>query len=283
MSRRSLAGCAALLFAACANAPAQDPPKEVEKVIDVIVTKDGIDAAQIEQLTFPEPEGVSITTPDGFTLSATFYGGILGKKTPVLILLHDLGGSAGELNELARWLQTNFGFASIVPDLRGHGNSPLPNAPELEPDKFSGAQLTNILAAEWSLVDWSFPRLAGKKQGQDVKQLVMISPVDSYKGVRMTAIKEPLFTGREFETPLNVWLVYASTDKQQKKDVEMIQDHLVKGRKDEGSTGVYVAAYDASGAAIANLEAFRAGLGEFVYYKLYKDHTKYPWEVRGIK
>ena len=297
---------------------AQEPATS-EKQLNVIVTQTGIDPAQRSQIEFPDPESVTITTPDGISIAATFYGGVLGKKTPVLILLHDLAGDSTDLNTLARWLQQNYGYASIVPDLRGHGQSVLADKPDLKPDKFTAAQFvsiaadiegckrflrdqknnegllnidmltlvavgkSNILAVEWSLADWSFPTLNGKKQGQDVKQLVMISPETSYKGSRMTALKEPLFSGKNFESPLHVWLNCHGDDPEQERDVDSIESSLMKGRKNTQNAGVYRATYDASGAAIANIDSFRSGLGEFVYFKLYSDAGKFPWVVRGIK
>ncbi len=320
---RTTRTCVSVVLSMCASgmlaAQTAQEPVAGEKQLNVIVTQSGIDAAQREQIEFPEPEPVSFTTADGIKLSATFYGGVLGKKTPVLILLHDLGGSAAELNELGLWLQRNFGYASLVPDLRGHGNSTLADFPDLTPDKFNAAQFasmaadiegckrflrvqknnegllnidmltvvavgkTCILAVEWSQVDWSFPVLNGKKQGQDIKQLVLLSPESSYKGNRMASLKEPLFSGKDFDTPLNVWLVHDENDEPQSRTVESIQSSLMKGRKDLQNTGVYVAGFSASGAAIAHVEEFRKVLGEFVYLKLYKDAGKFPWEVRMVK
>ena len=40
-----------------------------------------------------------------------------------------------------------------------------------------------VLAAHWASRDWRYPQVGAKKQGQDVKALVMISPAKLLKGV----------------------------------------------------------------------------------------------------
>ena len=65
-------------------------------------------------------------TKDGWNIFCTFYGpkkGVRrGKDVVPIIMLHGWGGQGSEYAELATVLQS-WGFASIVPDLRGHGRS----------------------------------------------------------------------------------------------------------------------------------------------------------------
>jgi hypothetical protein len=309
-----------MLIGAAALPLAAQEPKPGGKEIDVTLTIDGIEPGQRPQIQFPQPETVSLTTPDGVRLSATFYGGVLGKKTPALILIHDLGGSSADLAEMAAWLQTNYGYASIVPDLRGHGNSPLEDQGDFDPEKISSAQFAamgndieackiylrdqqnnagllnidmltlvgvgkvNVLAVEWSFRDWSFPPLAGKKQGQDVKNLVMISPVQSHKGSRMASLKAPLFSGKEFAKPLNVLIEVGSDDKKLLREAETIETTLKRSRKKEDDPGVYLAAgYSVNGAALAKDADVRKDIAELVFVKLYQRVGEFPWEQRGIK
>jgi len=49
-----------------------------------------------------------------------------------------------------------------------------------------------VLAATWAKRDWSFPNVGSRKQGHDVKALVMISPERMLKGVPVeTALSDP--------------------------------------------------------------------------------------------
>lgn len=171
----------------------------------------------------PEPEDVSLETKDGVALKATYYPGTAKKETVPLIMLHGLGGQRGEYHRLALFLQT-LGHASIVPDLRGHGQSKLQKVDgvtrTLEADNLTrrdleamlqdvevckkflldknnegelniellcvvGAEFGSIIAARWAAYDWSVRNLPAYKQGQDVKALVFLSPVQAMKAVSM--------------------------------------------------------------------------------------------------
>ena len=74
----------------------------------------------------PAPENFFLRTKDGWNIFCTFYGpkkGVRsGKLVVPIIMLHGWGGQGSEYAELATVLQS-WGFASIVPDLRGHGRS----------------------------------------------------------------------------------------------------------------------------------------------------------------
>jgi hypothetical protein len=55
---------------------------------------------------------------------------------------------------------------------------------------------TAIHAVIWTLRDWSYKPIAGKKQGQDVKALVLINPVRSFSGINANDYyRNDLFTG----------------------------------------------------------------------------------------
>jgi len=172
----------------------------------------------------PKPEDVSLETKDGMMIKATFYPGTAKKESVPIIMVHGLEGQRGDYHSLALYLQT-LGHASIVPDLRGHGQSKVQKRPDgtpvtLEPEKLNkpmlenmvfdiqackrflmeknnagelnieqlcviGAELGAILAVRWAAADWSLQDLPAYKQGKDVKALVLLSPVASVKGVTM--------------------------------------------------------------------------------------------------
>jgi dienelactone hydrolase len=68
-------------------------------------------------------EQVKITTEDKVALVADLYRPPKGTEVaPAALLVHDAGGSRADLTELAERLAKQ-GFAVLVPDLRGHGQS----------------------------------------------------------------------------------------------------------------------------------------------------------------
>ena len=144
-----------------------------------------------------------------------------GKEVVPIIMLHGWGGRRTDYDALATTLQ-KLGHAVIVPDLRGHGDSQtqtLANGKTraFEPDRMARADFANMVldveavkkflleknnsqelniellcvigadlgaavAVEWAALDWSRRQLPAFKQGHDVKALVLLSPVQAFKG-----------------------------------------------------------------------------------------------------
>jgi pimeloyl-ACP methyl ester carboxylesterase len=46
-----------------------------------------------------------------------------------------------------------------------------------------GADVGALVAVHWAARDWSWPALAGVKQGQDVQAMVLLSPAQTFKGI----------------------------------------------------------------------------------------------------
>jgi pimeloyl-ACP methyl ester carboxylesterase len=172
----------------------------------------------------PEPEDLTLETKDGVALRCTWYPGAGKKDTIPIMLIHGWEGQRSEYHSLASGLQ-ELGHAVIVPDLRGHGQSmtrDLPNGDTdtLDPEKFRtrelesmvwdleackkflreknnagecninslclvGSEFGCIVALRWAAMDWSAPILPAFKQGQDVRAVVLLTPIQSFKGVTM--------------------------------------------------------------------------------------------------
>jgi pimeloyl-ACP methyl ester carboxylesterase len=170
--------------------------------------------------------GNELKTRDGVLLKADFYPSTKGKEAVPVILLHMWKGDRKELTHLALYLQ-NAGHAVLVPDLRGHGESTRVQMGNVEktldgskllPDDFSrmvrfdmetlkayllkknhegelnieklcvvGAEMGALVGLDWARLDWSWPTLADRKQGQDVKALVLLSPQWVFPGLNARA------------------------------------------------------------------------------------------------
>ena len=211
---------------------------------------------------------MSLEAKDGLLMKATYYPGSHGKETVPVILVHGFGGNRHALSSLAVHLQSEAGGgnAVIVPDLRGHGDSknrrgvdkvieadslPLAefkkmvvfdmeavksfligknNKGELNIEKLCvvGAEIGAIVAANWARVDWSWPPLATGKQGQDVKALVLISPPDTFKGLRMI----DALAHKDVKSKLAVLIAVGNGDSKAVKDADKIFDQFKRFHPD---------------------------------------------------
>ena len=215
-----------------------------------------------------EITGRELVTGDGVALSATFYPGTKGRESVPVILLHMWKGSRKDYAELAHLLQQN-GHAVLVPDLRGHGDSKRwtvgarsgevdvsrltadhlramvqrdmetlkaflmkkNNAGELNIEKLCvvGAEMGASVALDWARHDWSWPPLVGKKQGQDVKALVLISPQWAFRGFSLKpAMNHPAVRSR-----LSVMLLVGGDDPKAASEVRQMERIFQRYHREE--------------------------------------------------
>jgi hypothetical protein len=183
----------------------------------------------------PPVEEITLTTADRQEIVASFYPGTRDKESLAVIMLHRWNADEPQRaaqTEIALALQKDLGAAVIVPDLRGHGRSAFAeddrdrdisrwrapllatvvqdieackkflvrqnNDGKLNVDMLAviAEQELAILAAIWTITDWSYLPIAGKKQGQDVKALVFLNPVRSFNGLNGNdAYRNALYNG----------------------------------------------------------------------------------------
>jgi pimeloyl-ACP methyl ester carboxylesterase len=191
------------------------------------------------------PKDETLVTRDGVSVRATFYPGAAKKESVPIIMVHGAEGQRGDFKLLAEFLQQQ-GHSIIVPDLRGHGESTKAegvtqkldaekfnrasyeamvldveackkflmeknNAGELNIDQLCvvGAELGAIIAVRWAALDWSVPDLPAYRQGKDVKALVLLSPLNSFKGI---TLREAL-NNQAVQSQLSIQIIAGAKDK----------------------------------------------------------------------
>jgi alpha-beta hydrolase superfamily lysophospholipase len=99
------------------------------------------------------------------------------------------------------------------------------NAGEVNIDKLCivGADLGAIVAANWAMLDWSWPPLATGKQGQDVKAVVLLSPPKTVRGLTIM----PAISKRDVASKLS-WLVVYGEQESDAKDAKAVAGQLEK-------------------------------------------------------
>jgi pimeloyl-ACP methyl ester carboxylesterase len=110
----ALATSAAAICFASTCSWADDPAKTDKKSEKKIASPKDEEPAK--------PEEVELLTGDSLRLAVTYYRGSKGKETVPIVLLHMWKQSRADYKDLAVYLQSQ-GYAVIVPDLRGHGQS----------------------------------------------------------------------------------------------------------------------------------------------------------------
>ncbi|MEE2825992.1 MAG: hypothetical protein VYE64_05145 [Planctomycetota bacterium] len=214
------------------------------------------------------PETVFLVTKDGVELRAQWFPGKPDKNSVPVILLHDWNGNRKDLYGLAEYLHRERGCSVIVPDLRGHGDSvSIKNSDEvIKRAKFRKNDFLGFVedietckrflvsknnygelnidllvvgavgklcpfVVDYALRDWTWEPLAGVKQGQDVKAIVMISPERKFKNATMSpAFKIPLISGRNAE-PLPIYLTWGKRNSLSEREGKSIYSTLAGSRE----------------------------------------------------
>lgn len=212
----------------------------------------------------PPMQTLDLPTADGVKLRAFYFPSDVGKAAVPVIVVHEWQGQASPYAGLVRKL-SDLGCAVIVPELRGHGASRqlmTPAGPRtLEVAKMSrpdvlamvkvdleavkkflvqenNAERLNlnalaligvgegaIVSAQWSVGDLNFPSIGAIKQGQDVKLLVLVSPVRTHKGVSLEdTLNDPLLASLPF-------LIVVGESSRQMGDAERVFKRLETAKK----------------------------------------------------
>ncbi len=232
------------------------------------VKKQEIEIARPEDIILDTSDGVRLRVTYLAPPKAKGAEGPTNQAIP-FILLHDWEGSRNDLAQYAFFLQRQ-GHAVIVPDLRGHGGSTEVvgrnqkiDAAKFRKNEVASAQKdierckkylvqqhnkgevnidllcvvavgkTSVLAVQWTLNDWvAFPAFntKGIKQGQDVKALMLVSPVKKLAGISiLPTLKHGLFSGRGPTLPM---LIVWGASEENARECESIYNTLKKSRPD---------------------------------------------------
>lgn len=238
----------------------------IGRILLVLVLGSGVvlPAFAQDEGDLPEPRELQLETSDGVALSAHYYPGTKEKETVPVILMHAWTESHQTMIAMAAHLQAQFGYAVIVPDLRGHGSSKkTTTGEELNFDNWRAAELATvmedieackkfligennegnlnidmlsivadreatIMASNWTLRDWSYAPLGSLKQGQDVKALILMNPMRNFKGLNGNdAYQNDMFTGRAGAC----FPVLVASTRDKSRDAKNISDRMMRGRK----------------------------------------------------
>jgi len=155
-----------------------------------------------------------------------------------------------------------------------------------------GAELGAIVAMNWAVQDWSWPQLANYKQGQDVKALVLVSPTQAEKGLKVQpALKHPDVRA------LSTLIMVGGGDRKSNSYAKRLQTRLKKyhpppsrdPRETARRRSLYFVAFDTSlqGTRLLDARVDANGgsphdwIGEFIQRRLVRKQDEYPWKNRS--
>ena len=210
--------------------------------VGVVGCSDSEEELQIVGPDLPEGPGrvypisaVSFTSNDGVEVSALFGTAQDGESLPVVILLHDLGGNKSDwLNATDTYADLlERGYAALAIDMRGHGQTPLPDDRQvLELIDLEQSVLDVHAALIWlqsqSKIDVSRIAVVGSGSGGNVAYLSLGSFPELIKtGVSLSpglwgaSSLEPLLIGTGIESfgPRSMLFMVGDQDQIQAGDV----------------------------------------------------------------
>lgn len=178
----------------------------------------------------PEPRKVELRTKDGVDLSGVYFGSNAGKQAIPVLLVHGWKGAKAPYGDLCLGLRAagcavfaldyrghggsreyidpsgkKKSFNQKTMGKRDIGNIVAYDFEEvkqfLKKENNEGNLNLNALvliavrdgaipAIAWAKRDWQFPSVGSRKQGQDVKALVLVSPKRSLKGIAVEPMLE---------------------------------------------------------------------------------------------
>jgi pimeloyl-ACP methyl ester carboxylesterase len=267
--------------------------------------------------------GAELQTRDGVLLRAAYYPSLKGKAAVPVILLHMWKGDRKEYLYLAPYLQKR-GHAVLVPDLRGHGDSTKQRVGNLErtldalrlsPADFAGmvqfdmealkaylvkknndgelnieklcvvgAEMGASVAIDWARLDWSWPALGGRRQGQDVKALVLITPQWGFPGLTIRAALSDPSVLRE----LSILIIAGSDDARAVSEATRMHTVLARYHPEPLQTEVLEKKdlffvkpeTKLQGTKMLDIRELNVEttIGDFIEYRLVK--KSFPWQDR---
>lgn len=266
-------------------------------------------------------EVVAIETRDGVRLRAAFFASDKGKDAVPVMIIHEWGGQAGTYLPLGLALNKagcavlipdlrghggsmtypvpggetkEFDIGSMGPlDVKAMLTQDLESCKAFLKEKNDKEELNLnaltlvgvkegcVLAMEWAVSDWNFPSIGSRKQGQDVKALVLISPEEIHKGFRVEKAFRDRFVWR---LPT---LIIAGKDSAEADAADTIYRRLVKlrtrvSRGEPEGLKLELANAKLSGAALLKADAaVTTSTVEFVENEIIANILKHRWVSRS--
>ena len=151
-----------------------------------------------------------------------------------------------------------------------------------------GVEEGAVIAANWAAQDWNWPELPTYKQGQDVKALVLISPPQIFKRMRL----QTAFTtsNPDLRSKVSVMLISSQGDSRAAKTAKQLHNVLsryhepVPSDREERikSQDLFLVTIggQANGTTLTRNARVAASIVEFIDWRLVRRRDLFPWQRR---
>jgi alpha-beta hydrolase superfamily lysophospholipase len=271
-----------------------------------------------------KPKSLTLETKDGVALKAMYFPGKPGKETVPVIMLHGWEEHSVVWEPLAIYCQKTLGHTVIVPDLRGHGQSLTQTAgaqarqlkaEDLTPADLNamvwdvqackkflqeennkgelnlemltvvGAEFGALAALLFAQLDWGWPVLTTGKQGQDLKALALLTPIDRFKRVTaaeaVQSLRAPIST-----TKFSVLIVAGQQDRGGYSDAKRLHKQIENlYPNDLKEAGCWLVTPETNAHGVELIEPQRRlgteqVLANFIKQRLVDRKTEFEWSER---
>jgi pimeloyl-ACP methyl ester carboxylesterase len=264
------------------------------------------------------PRGEMLTAADGMQIRCAYYPSDKGTEAVPIMIVHGWGEEGTSYLALAEILQKagfavfvpdlrGHGGSTVARDGLGREI-------KLEPKKFGKAEIQAmiiadldavrgwvlqennarhlnlnaltvlgvregaIIAAHWAAKDWEAVSVPGEKQGQDVKALVYVSPLRTFKGVSGNVITEhPVVSRLPTQLIIGEQSPQASDAQRMTKQLQQLRDN----EKNIGRFELRAAQTKLSGYKLVEMQGTSDVMVEFITKEVVDRIGDYPWIDRS--
>ena len=278
----------------------------------------------------PAPKSWTVKTKDGVSLACIYLAGTDGENTIPVILLHGFDGVGGEFTRLALFLQNEGHAVVVPDlrghgeSIRQHGrdgNTHTIDADKMRTNDFHGmyrydleavkknlltehnagklnielltlvgSEMGAIVAANWAVLDWSWPVLPSLKQGQDVQAMVLVSPKSAFKGIKL----QPAFQHEDIRK-LSTLIMTGADQRRSLSEAKRIHTKLkrfhttnTRGGKRSSPRSLFLASFPTSLQGTKLLDAQvrdrklnpHEWIARFIEIRVASQREEFPWKKR---
>ncbi|MEQ8790280.1 MAG: alpha/beta hydrolase [Pirellulaceae bacterium] len=139
----------------------------------------------------------------------------------------------------------------------------------------------STVAINWVASDWSWQQFPGRKQGQDVKSLILLSPATSFKGITSRSALQHAFLQNKYPIKSSILIIAGNQDR---AEAGRIFKALENNHEVNDSLYMIDKPTSLSGSKLLNPRLSLKvdnNIVNFIRLKIVNEADNFPWQMRG--